>query len=68
MINIKGLEGVTVKTIEVYNAIGEQVMETPFRSAGDQQIDVSGLGHGMYMIRMYDSKNALWLTQSFMKQ
>jgi len=67
-LNIAGLDGVSVSTIDVYNAAGAQVLNIPFNHSSEQTINVSSLNNGLYMIRIYDKAKDLWMTQSFMKQ
>lgn len=67
-IQIKGLQDVSgLTTFEVYNIIGKKVSETQVSNINDLKVDVRNWDSGIYLVKLYDNKNDLIYTKTFVK-
>ncbi|MFC6997195.1 GDSL-type esterase/lipase family protein [Rufibacter roseus] len=56
LLNIATKDGSTIQKITLITASGQKVLEKDFAKTGVQQIDASGLGKGLYLLKVQTAK------------
>lgn len=68
-IKIKGIEDANnVNSIEVFSIIGKEVLRKEISSLNDLKIDIQNLDHGVYLVKLFDSKRSVFFTKTFIKK
>ena len=68
-IKIKGIEDANdVNSIEVFSIIGKEVLRKEISSLNDLQVDIQNLDHGVYLVKLFDSKRSVFFTKTFIKK
>jgi hypothetical protein len=68
-IQIKGIDNVNdVNAIEIYSIIGKKIMSNPISSVNDLSVNIQNLEHGVYLVKLYDSKKSVFYTKTFVKK
>ena len=68
-IKIKGIEDASdVNSVEVFSIIGKEVLRKEISSLNDLKIDIQNLDHGVYLVKLFDSKRSVFFTKTFIKK